>query len=124
MTDREHMPSQDAERRNPRPVDPHLVRNLTIVLVIVVLGFGFGRPLAAGYYFGGCDNAEDTQHYVIHVFGVDMCRDVPIASGAETSERREAEAVSALEEPTAEEEAPPAPRVAPSGPGASETAPT
>jgi hypothetical protein len=106
MTDREHTPAPDAQGRNPRLADPRLVRNLAIVLVIVVLGFGFGRPLAAGYYFGGCDNAEDTQQYVIHVLGIEMCRDVSLTSNAERKTLHEAEATSLAELTEGETSAP------------------
>jgi hypothetical protein len=122
MGDGELPPAADAgdpaDRRRAPPVSRGLVRNLAIVLVIVAAVVGFGRPLAAGYYFGGCDNAETAEHYVIHVFGLAMCRDVPIASEAETRASREAQTISPSEELEAEEGAPPAPSPSPpSAPG-------
>jgi hypothetical protein len=127
MGDGELPPAADAgdpssERRAPL-VSRGLVRNLAIVLVIVGVVVGFGRPLAAGYYFGGCDNAETAEHYVIHVFGVAMCRDVPIASEAETRATREAQTISPSEELEAEEGAPPAQSPSPPA-GAGEGAPS
>ncbi len=97
MSDDEQQPPTEAQRQDQRRVNPALVRNLLIVFVIIGVGFGFGRPLAAGYYFGGCDNAEDTQHYVIHVFGVQMCRDTSLTSAAERSAAREEEGTSLTE---------------------------
>lgn len=45
------------------------------MLVLVVLGYGFGRAIARGYYFGGCDEVAHSRHYITHVFGFKMCRD-------------------------------------------------
>jgi hypothetical protein len=81
----------------PRRVSRRLVRDLAIAFVILALGYGFGRPLAAGYYFGGCDDAQDVQQYVIHVFGIEMCRNVALTSKAESKAQREAEAASLTE---------------------------
>jgi hypothetical protein len=112
MSDDEQPPPNERQQPDRQRVNPVLVRNLLIAFAIIALGFGFGRPLAAGYYFGGCDHAEDTQHYVIHVFGVEMCRDTALASPAERSAQREAEATSAPElfegesAPSPEESAP------------------
>ena len=117
-------PGDPSQNRRAPLVSRTLVRNLAIVLVIVAVVFGFGRPLAAGYYFGGCDNAEATQHYLIHVFGLAMCRDVSIASEAEARARREAQTNPPSEELEAEEEATP-PQQGPSPPrGAGKTAPS
>jgi hypothetical protein len=109
-----------ASRASRYSVSPLLVRNLAIVLVIVALGFGFGRPLAAGYYFGGCDDAEGTQQYLIHVFGIAMCRDIPLKSQAESRTLREAEAIPPTGEAEQEEEAAPPPTATPTPPAAGE----
>jgi len=85
-------PAPEVQGHDRHLVDPHLVRNLALILVIVALGFGFGRPLADGYHFGGCDDAADTQHYLTHVFGVSMCRDVPLSNDAESNALQGAEA--------------------------------
>jgi hypothetical protein len=122
----EHPPASEPENapgdRSTPPVSVTLMRNLAIVLVIVAVVFGFGRPLAAGYYFGGCDEAEETQHYLIHVFGVTMCRDVALAGAAEAKARREAEA-GPTQETEAEEEAAPSPEGGSSSPASREKAP-
>jgi len=97
MNEDEQQPPSDEQGGDRRRVNPALLRNMAIVFVIIAVGFGFGRPLAAGYYFGGCDNAEDSQHYVLHVFGVEMCRDITLTSPAERSAAREEEGTSLTE---------------------------
>jgi hypothetical protein len=96
-SDAEQPRSTEHQEQHQRLVDPILARNLAIAFVIIALGIGFGRPLAAGYYFGGCDHTEQVQHDVIHVFGVEMCHDSAIASAAERTALREAEAPSLAE---------------------------
>ena len=107
MSEPEQRPASDLHDPGPRRVSRRLVRDLAIVFVILALGYGFGRPLAAGYYFGGCDNAEDVQQYMIHVFGIEMCRDVALTAKSESKAQREAEAAS-LTELFGEERASPA----------------
>jgi hypothetical protein len=97
MSEPEQRPASDRHAAEPRRVSRPLVRNLAIVFVIIAVGYGFGRPLAAGYYFGGCDDAVDVQQYAIHVFGIPMCRDVTLTSKAETNAQGESEATSATE---------------------------
>jgi hypothetical protein len=96
MSEPEQHPASDRHAAGPRRVSRRLVRDLAIAFVIIALGFGFGRPLADGYYFGGCDDAQDVQQYAIHVFGVEMCRDVSLTK-AESKGQREAEATSVTE---------------------------
>jgi hypothetical protein len=88
MSEPEQNPTSD--RHAAGRVSRRLVRDLAIVFVIIALGFGFGRPLADGYYFGGCDDAQDVQQYATHVFGIAMCRDVTLTSKAESKAQREA----------------------------------
>jgi hypothetical protein len=97
MSDAQQPPQSDHQEPRQRLVNPVLARNLAIVFVIIAVGIGFGRPLAAGYYFGGCDHAEQVEHDVIHVFGVEMCHDSAIASAAEQSALRESEEPSLTE---------------------------
>jgi hypothetical protein len=93
MNDRELPPTTDVEQQGSPASGraSHLVRNLMLALVLVAVGLGFGIPIAKGYYFGGCDDNEGTQHYLIHVFGFKMCRDAPVESGAEIRARKAAE---------------------------------
>ncbi len=97
MSEPEQNPASDRHAAGPGRVSRRLVRDLAIVFVIIALGFGFGRPLAAGYYFGGCDDAQDVQQYAIHVFGIAMCRDVTLSKKAESKAQSEAEATSVTE---------------------------
>ena len=97
MSEPEQRPTSDRHTVGPGRVSRRLVTNLAIVFVIIALGYGFGRPLADGYYFGGCDDAVDVQQYVTHVFGIEMCRDVTLASRVESNARSEAEATSVTE---------------------------
>jgi hypothetical protein len=93
MNDRELPPTTDGQAQDPPASErgSHLVRNLMLALVLVAVGLGFGIPIAKGYYFGGCDDDEGTEHYLIHVFGVKMCRDAPVETGAEMRARKAAE---------------------------------
>jgi hypothetical protein len=97
MSEPEQPRASDRHGAEPGRVSRPLVRNLAIVFVIIAVGFGFGRPLADGYYFGGCDDAVDVQQYVTHVFGIAMCRDVTLSSKVESRVQRESEANSATE---------------------------
>jgi hypothetical protein len=93
MNDRELPPTKDVEQPGPHASKraSHLLRNLMLALVLVAVGLGFGIPIAKGYYFGGCDDNEGTQHYLIHVFGFKMCRDAPVETEAEIRARKAAE---------------------------------
>ncbi len=97
MSEPEQRPASDRHAAGPGRVSRRLVSGLVIAFVIIALGFGFGRPLAAGYYFGGCDDAQDVQQYAIHVFGIAMCRDVTLTSRVESQAQREAETSSVTE---------------------------
>jgi hypothetical protein len=96
MSEPEQNPMSDRHAAGPGRVSRRLVRDLAVVFVIIALGFGFGRPLADGY-FGGCDDAQDVHQYVTHVFGVEMCRDVGLTNKAESEAKREAETISVTE---------------------------
>ena len=96
MSEPEQHQASDPHVAGPGRVSRRLVRDLVIAFVIIALGFGFGRPLADGYYFGGCDDAQDVQQYAIHVFGIEMCRDVTL-SKTESKAQREAESTSVTE---------------------------
>jgi len=97
MSDPEQHRASDRHAAGRARVSRRLVTNLAIAFVIIALGYGFGRPLADGYYFGGCDDAVDVQQYVTHVFGIEMCRDVSLTSKVESKAQSEAEATSATE---------------------------
>lgn len=68
----------------PEP-NTHKTRNLLIVLVVLVLALSFGKAIGNGYYFGGCDEAAHTRHYITHILGFKMCRDEHVESEAEPS---------------------------------------
>jgi hypothetical protein len=77
----------DSESESPTPHDgqqSHRLRYLLVALVLIVLALSFGKAIANGYYFGGCDEAARTRHFITHVLGFKMCRDQNIETQAAT----------------------------------------
>jgi hypothetical protein len=84
MSDGPDQPAIAPLAAEPPDRNPHRPRKLLVVLVVLILAYAFGRPISEGYYFGGCDEAAHTRHFITHTLGFKMCRDETEEAKTET----------------------------------------